>query len=180
MVIFFRRSDSPQEKIEKLIKAVNNIDGINDAHRSENGPSNVIEFRMPDQDPLYPSSIVIGASSADIEEVTLRLGPLGDRSEMTESEIDDVAGQWVDVVLDSASEVGIIDVIGSNFADLGDRWIDSKARPHVRMHRREEGYDIRLKELVEFIETLAERFDNKFGTLEDRMMDPEFAGNFEM
>lgn len=137
-----------------------------------------IEFRMPDPDFKFPSSVNIDNTTGRITEATIRLGSLGNRTIVDRMEQGKIEGQFNDVALDAASDVGILDIMHGESVDLGDAYVSEKIRPHVRLFRKEDGYDISPREFVHFIDALASRFDSRFGTLEDRMMDPEFADRF--
>lgn len=142
----------------------------------------MIEFYPNDQDPHYPSAITLDPDTGRITEVTIRFGPLGDRGETPEGTITDLEGKWVDIVLDAASEVGILDDFetASETIDLGDAWVAEELRPHVRLYQRDEGYDIAPQEMVDFYDTLQQRFLDTFGTLEDRMTGIATSGEFRM
>lgn len=178
MVRFLRPGDTGQDTAEKMVTALNSIDGIFDANIAEPGGNKVIEWNMPDQDFRFPSGVTIRGAST-IVEATIRMGTLGDRKLMDEDTVHDLEGQWVDVALDAALSSNILDDIPdssvSSMIDLGDRYIETDARPHFRLHYNADGYNIGLRDFVDFVEELADGFDQKFGTLQDRASDPEFA-----
>lgn len=178
MVRFLRPGDTGLETAEKMVVELNKIDGIFDADISKKGADIIIEWRMPDPDFLYPSSVNIADNNSKIMEATIRLGPLGNREVVGRRELDRIKGNWVDVALTAAQEVGLLEHMGRESVDIGDGYVSSKIRPHVRFHRKEEGYDMRHKDFVDFIDELSQRFDANYGTLEDRMVDQKFADRF--
>jgi hypothetical protein len=182
MVRFLRPGDTGRDTAEKMVTELNSIDGIFDAHIAEPGDNIVIEWNMPDQDFRFPSGVTIDDSDSDILEATIRMGTLGDRKLMDEDKVHDLEGKWIDVALDAALSSNMLEDVPDSsvdsMIDLGDRYIESDARPHFRMHHRANGYSVGLREFVDFVEELAEGFDRRFGTLQDRASDPEFAEFF--
>lgn len=144
----------------------------------------LIEFHPNDQDPHYPSAVTLDPDTGRITEVTLRFGPLGDRAETPDDRIRELEGKWVDVVLDAAAEVGItelFDKVGAQ-VDFGDAWVAEELRPHVRLHERDDGYDLAPQSFVDFYDEVQQRFRDTFGSLEDRMagLPNAEAGEFRM
>lgn len=178
MVRFLSPGDTGHETAEKMVVELNKIDGIFDASVSEQGRDIMVEWRMPDPDFLYPSAVNINENNSKIMEAVIRLGSLGNRDVVRRRELDRIKGNWVDVALTAAQEVGILGHMGRESVDIGDGYVSSKIRPHVRFHRKEEGYDMRQKDFVEFVDELSQRFDANYGTLEDRMMDSKFSDRF--
>jgi hypothetical protein len=162
---------TPYEYAEELVRRLNNIDGITNASIEETVGHIMIEFHMPDQDTLYPSAINVSEDAPRITEATIRLGSLGDRDEMGNMDVHRLEGEWVDVVLDAATESGVLVEFGfgDRDIDLGDKYISSDARPHVRVARNPDGYTVSPEKMQAFIRELAEGFERQFGTFEERV-----------
>jgi hypothetical protein len=179
MVRFGRPGEGPKEASKKMVTALNNIDGIFTASIEETNGHFMIEWHMPDQDPKFPSVVSLMVGKPEIEEATIRMGPLGHREEVPDGEIRDIEGRWVDTVLDAASDTGMLEHLDGNDIDLGDAYISPLIRPHVRFYYKDGGYDIDLGNFVDFVESLAGRFESKYGTLEDRKMDPKLSQRYK-
>lgn len=170
----------PAERPTRLVlDGLAEIPGMGMVRLAETGGHNMIEFHAPDQDIKYPSAIAFDQDTGRIEEFIIRLGPLGTRGETPEDVQHQLEGEWADVVLDAASSAGIIDQIDGHNIDLGDGWVHPAMRPHVRLDRRAEPYDIPPRDALEFVEAVIDGFDRRFGTLQDRMADPNFPGEFD-
>lgn len=178
MVIFRRPGDTGHEIATKFVTAVNQIDGIDDADIEELGSEIVVEWNMPDPDFKFPSVVTIRDNDGRIAEAVLRFGHLGTRNRVDRRELDNIKGDWVDVVLTAGQRADVIDKLGRRSADLGDAYISEKIRPHVRFHRKEDGYDLPIQDFVDFIREIVQMFRTNYGDLQGRMMDPEFADNY--
>jgi len=179
MVRFGSPGESPKSAAKKMVAALNNIDGIFTASLEETNGHFMVEWHMPDQDVEFPSVVSLMIGKPQIEEATIRMGPLGHRDEVGRDEMDRIEGKWVDTVLDSASDTGMLEHLDGNDIDLGDAYISPFIRPHIRFYYKDGGYDIDLGNFVDFVESLAERFESKYGTLEDRKMDSKFSQRFK-
>jgi hypothetical protein len=172
---------------ETIISGLNDIEGLDIMGTEMQRTDWILEFHVPDRDTEYPSVIALDRDTGRLTEITLRFGPLGDQAAVDDSEWRELEGAWTDVVLDSASTAGILSggggfdpdtTIDGRNIDLGDKWVSDQVRPHVRMGRKDDGYDVSPRELVRFVEALDERFESQFGTFEERRFSPEFRDNF--
>lgn len=161
----------PHAYAEDLVVRLNRVDGIDTAHIAETRGHVMVEFHMPDPDHRFPSAVNVDDSRPTIVEATIRLGSIGDRAEMSMPAKHRLEGQWSDVVLDAATQSSVLSKLGldGRNIDLGDRYIDSNARPHVRLTRREDGYPLSPQEFVAFIGALAQRFESQFDTSTERL-----------
>lgn len=171
-----------RRKAETILRGLDGITGVEIGDVEMQQRNWMLEFQMPDRDVHYPSALSLTRDSGQVAEMTLRLGPVGEREAVTDATERDLEADWVDVVLSAASETDTMDRLPEstrNTIDLGDAWISEYLRPHLRLPQRDDGYEITPRETVRLIEAIATRFDSKFGTFEDRQMNPAFAQNFE-
>lgn len=169
----------PARRVAQVItEGLEDIEGVQTADTATTGQGWTLDFYMPDQDAHFPSAVSVDTEFGRITEVTLRLGPLGKRDVVDDEELRRLEEQWIDVVLEAASKVDLMGVLGREFADLGDPWVADDVRPHLRLYEKENGYNITPQKFVEFVEVLASQFEQKFGTLEERMFSEEYGDNF--
>ena len=83
---------------------------------------------------------------------------------------------WIDAVLDAQSATRARFDLDARDIDLGDMYISDYARPHIRLKNKPEGYKVSASKLLDFIREVNERHKSKFGTLEDRVENPRYAG----
>lgn len=178
MVTFRRPGDTPEQALEKVMERLRSIEGMGEVGLKGTTGRRMVQFYPPDQDVEFPSVVAFDVGITEIQESVIRLGPLGDRTvvdNMTQTNID---GEWHDVVLDSASEAGIMGFMDNVGIDLGDGWVADELRPHVRFGFKPEAWNIKIGEYLTFVEVLIRRFDEKFGTLEERMTTEPYRSYF--
>lgn len=172
---------------ETILSGLNDIEGLDIMDTEMQRNDWMLEFHVPDRDTQYPSVVALDRDTGRITEITLRFGPLGDQAVVDDEEWRNLEGMWTDVVLDSASNAGILSggggfdpdsTIDGRNIDLGDKWASDQVRPHVRMPRVDDGYDISPREFIAFVENLVALFDKKFGTFSERRFSAEFGDNF--
>jgi len=171
-----------RRKADAVLRGLDGIAGVEVGDVEMQKRNWMLEFQMPDRDVHYPSALSLTRDTGKLAELTLRLGPVGEREQVTQTQQRDLEGEWVDVVLTAASETDTIARLPDttrNTIDLGDAWISDFLRPHLRLPPRDDGYDITPQETVRLIAAIATQFETSFGTFEERQMDPEFAQNFE-
>lgn len=169
-------------KAKTVVRRLDDIAGVDIGGVEMQKRNWMLEFQMPDRDVHYPSALSLSRDTGDIVEMTLRLGPIGDRRVVDDMEQRDLEGEWVDIVLSAASDVDVIDQLPDNTrqtVDLGDAWISEYLRPHLRLPLREQGYSISPRELTRLIGSIAERFERQYGSFEQRQVDPEFSQRFD-
>ncbi len=164
-----------ENPIERAEQELSQMDVVQSANIKE---KEVIEFHLQDQDVKYPSALVMRPSGR-VQELTLRFGPLGDRTIASDMKQHELEGKFTDTIMDAASSIGAMEIIDEAVIDLGDGYVSDYLRPHVRLHHNYDGYDIRLDTILNFIQAAAQHFERKFGTLEDRYVDPEYAELFK-
>jgi len=176
----FAPGSDPDAAAERLVERVERVEGTSAEIAENQSRGFLVEFFPPDQDPLYPCAVVVGFDGT-IYEATLRLGPLGNRTLMDRSEIQNLEGRWTDVVLDAASGSGMLSAFGTSrdFADLGDEFVSDLLRPHVRLRLKEDGYDFTVRQMGRFYRQLVSQFRDVFGTYDERVNNPDLAGDFE-
>lgn len=166
--------DGPAKRPATAI--VQGIGAMNDAQVTSTrraGKDYVIDFHLPDRDSKFPSSVNVSTKNGRITEATIRLGPLGDQSEVDREQWRNFEGEWTDVVLDAAPDSLMEDLDGTNI-DLGDEWMSDQVRPHVRLHEKRAGHGIPASEFVVFLDNLTDRFERQFGRFEDRLYNEHF------
>lgn len=163
----------PREYADEIIRHLDR-DGVTDSVSLEETRGHyMIEFRVPDPDPVYPSAVNTNQNRPRLTELTLRYGPLGNRNMVDPHRVDRLEGEWTDVVLDALSSENLLGKFPAKNPniDVGDGWVDERIRPHYRIHHKDDGLDIRPAELRRFVTALNQGFERRFDTFEDRIIE---------
>lgn len=169
---------SARRPAERLVRTIEDLEDAQLVGTELQKRGWVLEWHMPDRDVHYPSALVLSRDTGRLMELTIRMGPLGDQSEVDREEWNDLEAEWADVVLAAGSGTALMDHLNGYTIDLGDRWVAEEVRPHVRLPESDDGYDVPVAELAQFIEALDRRFRSQFGRFVDRRYSREYRDNF--
>lgn len=169
---------SARRPAERLVRAVEDLEDAQLVGSELQRRGWMLEWHMPDRDVHYPSALVLSRDTGRLRELTIRMGPLGDQSEVDRDDWATLEADWTDVALDAGQGTDMMEYLNGYTIDLGDRWVAEEVRPHIRMKESEDGYDVAVADLVQFIEELDERFRSRFDVYEERRYDPEYRDYF--
>ena len=180
-MVTFNEGDRSRAFTKEVMEGLMGIEGVEYVNRKEGGGDEaVVEWQNHDPDIKFESAMSIDYNRQELIEATLRFGPVATYDMLPTDRRRKLEADWADVVLDASMTTRPrLDLDGRDM-DLGDMYISDYARPHVRVHRKEEGYAVDASTLVDFIQELNQRHKRKFGTLEDRIMDPEYSDILEL
>lgn len=180
-MVTFNEGDPTGSYTKEIIDGLAEAEEVRLLGKELSGPEEVvIDWQNHDPDTKFESAMSVNWNKEKLVEATIRFGPVATYDMLTPTKRESIEADWVDVVLDASMATRPRLGIDGRDIDLGDMYISEYARPHLRVHREEDGYSTSARKMVGFIEELNKRHKRKFGTLEDRLMDPEFNDILEL
>lgn len=180
-MVTFNEGDPTGEYTETVMQGLREIEGVQLLGKKlVAGNEAIVDWQNHDPDSKFESAVSIDWKNQQLLEATIRFGPVATYDIFPKERRQQLEADWADVVLDASMATRPqLDLDGRDI-DLGDMYISDYARPHVRIHRNDEGYETSATKLIAFIRELNERHKRKFGTLEDRLMDPQYNDILEL